>query len=167
MKYSVGDYVANEKSIFLKIEAAFPGEQPIYGVLGVKHGKIHRQWISEYMLDKEGIVKGNPEFEKWAKIKQGDLIFNGQTYIKVMARVGDLVMTSETPTAPDERKKNDLLHDLASQIEKLTNGDIKSEQVEDVIPKNISISEAHKIPHDHWHSVEDLALMNWQLMGGE
>lgn len=171
MKYNVGDYVANDRTILQKVEAVIDGEQPVYCLKLNKRGKIWRSWETEYELDKQGLTKRTPDFERWNSLKQGDIVHvvgNGDTaYAKVLVRLGDLVMLSDTPASKEERKTRAKISEMASQIEELTDGKVKKDELERIIPPTVKMTEAHKIADGNWISVEELALMNWKLIGGE
>lgn len=167
MKYSVGDYLAGQQTVFAKVVAAFEGSQPIYGILYRKIGEKPRvSWDTEYELDKQGYKLKNPDFELWSTIAQGDTIRIGELndshmcVVMVLARLGDLVMISEPPTTTEVR---DTIEDLSEQIERLTEGAVTKETITEAV-KPKTRAEAFKTAHGSWLTIEDLALMNWELL---
>jgi hypothetical protein len=163
MKYKVGDYIAGDATVCLLVKAAIDGDMPLYGLHNHKNDDV--AWFTEWELDDSKMAKVTPDFELWDGVKAGDMIHIGHSqdrpYLKVLARVGDLVMTSQAP-APQSIKTK--INALASQLEDLTDGVVTQAEVKRSMPVITSTMQAHRTAHAKWLTTEELALMNWELL---
>jgi hypothetical protein len=176
-KYKVGDYLTADDSVIMRVDAVIADDpyNPLYGVSHEKRPDREKdtllQWATEYELDHNPPVYHiTPEWDKWAKVKAGDLIHVGTSidkgYVKVLARVGNLVMLSSKPTT---RKEKESLNRIAGQIEDLTDGKVTKIEITKTIGKDMELttSEAHKTANSYWWTTEQLARMHWELLGGD
>lgn len=168
-KYKVGDYVTSPKHVFLEIVGVIDqGVLPIYAIRNPKNMSQIR-WESQYELDEQNLEKGTPDFAKFAAVQAGDVLKMGFTddrqYLRILARVGDVVMLS---AAPDPKTVKDVT-DLSKQLEELTDGVVNPLEMmgkadKDMLRKMASTTHASKVATD-WVHVRHLALYNWQLIG--
>lgn len=163
--YAVGEYVTADDWIYLKVIAVIPNDgNPIYGVVNQK-SKKKIQWHSQAEFNHSNTYKGTPDFAFWNTIAPGDMVRIGVTpdraYVKVLARVGDAVLLSMTPSTRKERETYDK---LTSQIEELTDGAIEKKELQrsQYLPQ--SVNEAHSFAANEWMSTTSLALMHWTLI---
>ena len=166
--YKQGDFVTAPNKVFLEIMAVIDdGVLPIYGTISPKAwDKVI--WRTEFELTDEAYVKGTPDFEQFASIRAGDIMKMGWTddaeYIRVLARVGDVVLLSAAP----QSKKVKEVTELSKQLEDLTDGMVKPLEMmpaedREMLKKMASTTHASKIATE-WETVTKLALMNWQLL---
>lgn len=180
-KYEVGDYLAHQESVYLEVLDVVAGSSSGETVYELRYHNIMLKdkgesatWETEHELDVQGLEKREPDFEKWKSVKPGEFVrmspLPSATIIKVINRRGDDVMLSETPLPKKLRRDVVAAMDkLSSQIEELTDGDLTTEDMDRMKPMIVnsigkSSTNSYKSAHGRWHTVHELALMNWILM---
>ena len=168
VKFEVGDWLTAPNVIFLRVCVVVDsGLGPMYGLTSAKHrDSIH--WESQYEVDDQKLVKSEPEWEKFNKLKAGDILRQGHAedrpYLTVLARVGDAVLLSEVP----DKAKSDMLLKLDEYI-KTVGGEFGvghkglGDQEISTIKKMGSQLHASKRAGD-WLDIEFITLMNWELV---
>lgn len=164
----VGDYIANDITMLLEIMAIVPGSQGnVYAVRNVKD-LTKLTWYTDHEIKNRNFVKKTPDFARYRKLKEGDIInvglANKQAYCEVLARINDIVLLSSVA----EREKSELVTKMAEQIEKLTGGGVEllSESERREVQQMGSISHARKVA-ESWIEVDTICLMNWDIISDE
>lgn len=193
MKYKPKDYLRSDKahSVFIRVEAAVNGEIPFYALRNA-HVDKKLWWVSEYVLDAFGFFKDTPKFEAWNNLKAGDLIAHGEKnghkdFVKVLARIDNLVMLSMSPVHPEEEPANKIvaqLNELADEagiddetrevttkmvssvIKATTQTHLGIEEIDEEIEGMMhSLTKSHKVCRGEWIPLERLALeAHWEIM---
>lgn len=166
--FKVGDYIVAPDCVYLRIMAVVDsGMGPMYGVLGPKDAVLH--WQSQYQLDSDKMVVGQPPLEQLKSLKAGDIIRAGQrdeaNYVTVLARVGDAVLLSSRPNKRLAQKliQLDKMFSEVSEDTGMNLTDLIDEREMTALKKLGSSLHAAKIA-DEWLAIETIALMNWELV---
>lgn len=178
-KFKIGDYISADDTILIKIVAVMQEEKdksiyPIYALSSSKMENI--KWVTEYELEKKNFKKAlPPDFEKFRKIKSGDVLKiecihkgkNQTEYKYVIARVGDVCLLSRSP----EKEMVQEINKLSEQIAELTEGQINiledlSDDVKTSLKETESSLHNSKVADD-WYHVDFLATLNWEIISEE
>lgn len=188
MKYKVGDYITAEDLVFLEVMVTIDGDVPVYLLRGPGEDITEGdgRWFTEKEIEIVSWEKKSPDFDRWAKLKAGDMVRqNGglnsdgsrrqAVNYKVIVRINDAVLLS---LAPHNHKKEERQNsDLLKQLRELSDSD-EMEAVVKVVdnmtkPKIhpyaelLSAASHTRQAYDmagEWYTVHDLALRNWELL---
>lgn len=174
-KFKVGDYIAAPHYVFLQVMAVITdGMQPVYCLFGPpnpsskKGDRVSYMWSTEFELLEKEMKVGKPDFEGCRKLQPGDVLRvlsqdNEEQYTHVLARVDQMVLLSDVPHSHDVKT----VSKLAEQIKELTDDKIDlmdNKELKDELRKHGSSTWAKNIATE-WYSVENVALMNWKVVG--
>lgn len=172
MVCEVGDYIVNNDSVFLLIQSVInDGLGNMYGYLNCKTNKMN--WMSQYELDDDDFRKEKPDFERYQKLKAGDILQVGDSknnaYVTVLSRVGNAVLLSAVPDKELLGQMKMMQHVVKRVSEQL--GEDAPEfgldtATEKRLKKRASQLHSSKIAGD-WMSIEKLCLMNWPWISEE
>lgn len=167
-KYKKGDYIAGEKTVFLKIACVLTDDEnlPIYGVTGPKSRNIVH-WESQFELDEQDFGKRTPDFKSYQNLKTGDflVIQSGKKYVKVLARVGDAVLLSGAPNdmpASTSKMATEILGQLEEVMEDIKTMEGESSSAKKYI-QNMGSQNYQNKKTTSWMHVDQICLMNWPI----
>ncbi len=170
-RFAVGDYLADHHSIILRVEAVITdGPLPVYAIVAPNRGN-ELQWFTEYEITEERkLDKVEPDFAAYAKLEAGDVLRTGSSkhhdssYATVLARVGHMVLLSNSPRSQHE---TETIEKVTAQLDELTGGAISAHgDVKKELRKGSSILHQSKIA-DRWWTTDQLCLQNWAIVSGE
>lgn len=168
-KYKTGDYIAGERTVAIEVCAVLEGSEVIYGVIDhatteKKRCEHNIHWITEYEADTQELKPYIPDFALWDTLEAGDMIKAGDHPRKVLCRIDNLVLLSETP--PDARVKKEV-HALAEQLDQLLDGSGELVEIADKVTKpkpHQTVLGAQRSAISDWLTIHDIALRNWRLL---
>lgn len=163
MKYAQGDYLTARNLTFQRVLAAIEqAAGPIYAMGDMPKDPKKIVWVTEVELDNMGLSKQEPDFDGFSKIQSEDIVKMGDRdqWCKVLARVGDVVLLSNTP---NKEAHADLI-ELDKAIRGVTGDQGPLDEVaREHIKAHGSITKMHQEAADWW-TVRQLALMNWTVV---
>lgn len=164
--YKVGDYLTAKELIFFRVAAVVENEfkNPIYGLWTIKGPAL--QWMTQFELDRKGIAKDAPKFEKFKNIKAGDVVFIGKTddpkeYRSVLAKVGDIALLSG-----EGRDQAKMILDIDKFFSEEAGQELLSDKARDEVTFYSSSHNMSKSAGE-WYTPETMALMNWDVIPSE
>lgn len=187
MKYKPGDYLSSKGAVHVEILEAIDGELPIYKISSPATDENKGiMWQTETFFDKIGLKKSTPAFDKFAKIKAGDMLriqgMQGSPhYRKVLARRDEDVLLSHIPIPNKVVRQHKKLEEQLQELTDAISADSEDtpEVIKDVLQlatKTLAKDEfdiawnemitgrnAYDIAGE-WYTVHKLALMNWELL---
>ena len=159
MKYKVGQFVAREDSVLLRVVVAMQGEVEIYGLFNIKDpGNLN--WMSEPEIKHEGYKLAKPD-HGIKEAHPGDLVRIGtDQVVKVLARSGDALLLSQGKSG----QMGQVVPGMPKAISDLLG---LKPVVDPKLEEHLHIHNTTKYVHnacDDWYDIEYMVLMNWKLV---
>lgn len=173
-KYKVGQWVSSPDSVWLLIVGMIDsGMGPMYALMSPKQPDSRGlRWQSEYEMLEEEMTPGEPNYKGCRALKIGDILTIGssdgdQVYATILARVGDAVLLSQTPDKSKVKMMEHMDRVMSEMGEEMGfSGGLLDEKDRKRLKRQASTLSTAKMA-GRWMSVDQIALMNWELAGDE